>query len=60
MSREGVAAAEEENRLSQGFYTHGLVPILNLAEPQAALAQARTSREGVAARRISRPSKIWS
>lgn len=42
VSREGVAAAEEENRLSQGFYTHGLVPILNLVESQAALAQART------------------
>jgi TolC family type I secretion outer membrane protein len=43
VSREGVAAAEEENRLSQGFYTHGLVPILNLVESQAALVEARTS-----------------
>lgn len=43
VSREGVSAAEEDNRLSQGFYTHGLVPILNLVESQAALVQAKTN-----------------
>jgi len=43
VSREGVSAAEEDNRLSQGFYTHGLVPILNLVESQAALVLAKTN-----------------
>ncbi|MFN0150223.1 MAG: TolC family protein [bacterium] len=43
VSREGTAAAEEDNRLSQGFYTHGLVPILNLVESQAALVEAKTN-----------------
>ncbi len=43
VSREGASAAEEDNRLSQGFYTHGLVPILNLVESQAALVEAKTN-----------------
>jgi outer membrane protein len=43
VSREGVAAAEEDLRVSQGSYTHGLVPILNLVEAQAALARAKVA-----------------
>lgn len=43
VSREGVAAAEEDLRVSQGSYQHGLVPILNLVEAQAALVRARNA-----------------
>lgn len=43
VSREGVRAAEEDLRVTQGSYTQGLLPILNLVQAQAALVQARTS-----------------
>jgi TolC family type I secretion outer membrane protein len=43
VSHEGVVAAEEDLRVSQGSYTHGLVPILNLVEAQAALVEAKNA-----------------
>ncbi|MBM3319298.1 MAG: TolC family protein [Candidatus Eisenbacteria bacterium] len=38
-----VAAAEEDLRVSRGKYEHGLVPILDLIEAQAALREARAA-----------------
>ncbi len=43
VSREGVVAAEEDLRVSQGSYTHGLVPILNLVTAKAALVEAKNA-----------------
>lgn len=47
VAERNISAAEEDLRVSQGKYKHGLVPILDLIESQAALAKARA--EGVEA-----------
>ncbi|RPJ41356.1 MAG: TolC family protein [Candidatus Latescibacterota bacterium] len=44
VATRNVAAAEEDLRISQGKYEHGLVPILDLIEAQASLRQARAAR----------------
>jgi outer membrane protein len=44
VAARNVAAAEEDLRISQGKYEHGLVPILDLIEAQASLRQARAAR----------------
>ncbi len=44
VAARSVAAAEEDLRVSQGKYKHGLVPILHLIESQASLALARAAR----------------
>lgn len=43
VSRDGMRAAEEDLRVTQGSYTQGLLPILNLVTAQAALVTARTA-----------------
>jgi outer membrane protein len=43
VSRDGVRAAEEDLRVTQGSYTQGLVPILTLLEAQAALVEAKNA-----------------
>ncbi|MFH1278695.1 MAG: TolC family protein [Candidatus Eisenbacteria bacterium] len=44
VATRNVAAAEEDLRVSQGKYKHGLVPILDLIEAQYSLAQARAAK----------------
>lgn len=39
-----IEAAEEDLRVSQGKYQHGLVPLLDVIQAQVALAEARSSR----------------
>ncbi len=43
VSRDGVLAAEEDLRVTQGSYTQGLLPILNLVQAQAALVDSRNA-----------------
>ncbi len=47
VAERNISAAEEDLRVSQGKYQHGLVPILDLIESQVALATAKA--EGVEA-----------
>jgi outer membrane protein TolC len=44
VAARNVAAAEEDLRISQGKYEHGLVPILDLIEAQASLRRARAAQ----------------
>lgn len=44
VATRNVAAAEEDLRVSQGKYKHGLVPILDLIEAQYSLARARGAK----------------
>jgi outer membrane protein len=43
VSRDGVRAAEEDLRVTQGSYTQGILPILNLVQSQAALVDSRNA-----------------